>query len=392
MVEKLAGSSDVYFLGVDDTTLDLFESQYRIPNGMSYNSYLIRDEKIAVMDTVDHRATDMWLDHLEEALDGRAPDFLVVHHMEPDHSGSIRVFMEKYPETKIVVNPKSKVMLSQFLGDTYNDRQVVVNEGDTLKLGAHELTFVMAPMVHWPEVMVSFDTKDGILFSADAFGKFGAVGDRRYAEKSSWTDEARRYFLNIVGKYGMMVQKLLAKAGALDIRTICPLHGPVIKEDMAFYLGLYDTWSSYRPEEEGVFIPYASVHGNTKAAALKLAELVSARGVKAVPFDLTRGDAAEALADCYRYDKIVFASVTYDGGIFPAMQSLLYKLTLKNFQNRKVAFLENGSWAPQAACLMEKMLCGMKGISVCSHKVTIRSAMKEADVTAMNAMLDELLA
>lgn len=392
MVEKLAGSSDVYFLGVDDTTLDLFESQYRIPNGMSYNSYLIRDEKIAVMDTVDHRATDMWLDHLEEALDGRAPDFLVVHHMEPDHSGSIRVFMEKYPETKIVVNPKSKVMLSQFLGDTYNDRQVVVNEGDTLKLGAHELTFVMAPMVHWPEVMVSFDTKDGILFSADAFGKFGAVGDRRYAEKTSWTDEARRYFLNIVGKYGMMVQKLLAKAGALDIRTICPLHGPVIKKDMAFYLGLYDMWSSYRPEEEGVFIPYASVHGNTKAAALKLAELVSARGVKAVPFDLTRGDAAEALADCYRYDKIVFASVTYDGGIFPAMQSLLYKLTLKNFQNRKVAFLENGSWAPQAACLMEKMLCGMKGISFCSHKVTIRSAMKEADVTAMNAMLDELLA
>ena len=391
MVEKLAGSSDVYFLGVDDTTLDLFESQYRIPDGVSYNSYLIRDEKIAVMDTVDHRATDMWLDHLEEALDGRAPDFLVVHHMEPDHSGSIRVFMEKYPETKIVVNPKSKVMLSQFLGDTYNDRQVVVNEGDTLKLGAHELTFVMAPMVHWPEVMVSFDTKDGILFSADAFGKFGAVGGNRYADKTDWTDEARRYYLNIVGKYGMMVQKLLAKAGKLAIKTICPLHGPVINEDLSFYLGLYDTWSSYKPEEKGVFIPYASVHGNTKAAALKLAELVSARGVKAVPFDLTRGDAAEALADCYRYDKIVFASVTYDGGIFPAMQSLLYKLTLKNFQNRKVAFLENGSWAPQAAGIMEKMLCGMKNVTICSSKVTIRSAMKDADVAAMNAMLDELL-
>ncbi len=392
MVEKLAGSSDVYFLGADDTTLDLFESQYRIPDGMSYNSYLIRDEKIAVMDTVDHRATDIWMDHLEEALDGRAPDYLVVHHMEPDHSGSIGAFMEKYPETKIVVNPKSKVMLNQFLGDTYADRQIVVNEGGTLKLGEHELTFVMAPMVHWPEVMVSFDTKDGILFSADAFGKFGAIRDRRYADKADWTDEARRYFLNIVGKYGMMVQKLLAKAAALDIRTICPLHGPVIQDDLAFYLGKYDVWSSYRPEEEGVFIPYASVHGNTRAAALKLAELVSARGVKAVPFDLTRGDAAEALADCYRYDKIVFASVTYDGGIFPAMQSLLYKLTLKNFQSRKVAFLENGSWAPQAACLMEKMLCGMKNVTCCSHKVTIRSAMKEADVAAMNAMLDELLA
>ena len=392
MTEKLAGSSDIYLLGVDDTTIDLFESQYKVPQGVSYNSYLIRDEKIAVLDTADVRATDVWFDHLEEALDGKAPDYLIVHHMEPDHSGNIRNFMQKYPETKIVVNPKSKVMLKQFLGESYDDRQVVVNEGDTLDLGAHKLTFVMAPMVHWPEVMVSYDAKDKILFSADGFGKFGAVGENRYAVKETWTDEARRYYLNIVGKYGMMVQQLLKKAAKLDIQTICPLHGPVINKDLGYYLGKYDTWSSYKPEEEGVFIPYASVHGNTKAAALKLAELVTARGVKAVPFDLTRGDAAEAVADCYRYDKIIFVSVTYDGGIFPCMQTLLYKLSLKNFQNRKAALVENGSWAPQAARIMGEALSKMKGVSVCDKKVTIRSAMKEADVQAMNDMLDELLA
>ncbi|MGI5989542.1 MAG: FprA family A-type flavoprotein [Lachnospiraceae bacterium] len=392
MVEKLAGSSDIYLLGVDDTTLDLFESQYKVPQGVSYNSYLIRDEKIAVLDTADHRATDVWFDHLEEALDGKAPDYLIVHHMEPDHSGNIRTFMEKYPDTKIVVNPKIKVMLHQFIDVNYDDREVIVNEGDTLNLGSHSLTFYTAPMVHWPEVMVSYDAKDKVLFSADAFGKFGAVGDKRYAEPESWTDEARRYYLNIVGKYGMMAQMLLKKAAGLDIKTICPLHGPVINENLGYYLDKYNTWSSYRPEEEGVFIPYASVHGNTKAAALKLAELVEKRGVKAVPFDLTRGDAAEAVADCYRYDKIIFVSVTYDGGIFPCMETLLYKLSLKNFQNRKVALMENGSWAPQAARIMGEALSKMKNITICSNKVTIRSAMKEADVQAMNAMLDELLA
>ena len=381
-------TESVYYVGADDKTLDLFEGQYVIPEGISYNSYVIMDDKIAVMDTVDKRATDEWFQNLEEVLDGKEPDYLVVLHMEPDHAANIEHFLNKYKQAKVVSNPKTFNMIPQFFEHLdLEGRKVVVNEGDELSLGSHTLTFVMAPMVHWPEVMVAYEKKEKILFSADAFGKFGELD-----VEDEWDCEARRYYINIVGKYGAQVQALLKKAATLDIQKIFALHGPMLTENLGYYINKYDIWSSYRPEDEGILIAYASVYGHTKQAAEKLKEILEAKGAPKVAItDLARDDMAEAVEDAFRYDRLVLASVTYDGGIFPCMESFIAHLKSKNYQNRKVAFIENGSWAPIAAKKMRAELEGLKNLTFADTTVSIKSAMKDADIRQLETLADELL-
>ena len=377
-------SDSVKYIGCNDKNLDLFESQYPIPNGVSYNSYVILDEKIAVMDTADPRVTDEWLNNLECELAGRTPDYLVVSHMEPDHAGSIKAFLEKYSNATVVGNAKTFPMMAQFMDSSlFDNRKQVVAEGDKLSLGKHELSFVMAPMVHWPEVMVEYESTEKILFSADGFGKFGALD-----VDEPWIDEARRYYLNIVGKYGASVQGLLKKAANLDIQKICPLHGPVLTENLDYYIKLYDMWSSYKPEEEGVLVVCASIHGNTKSAALKLNEKLLQAGVKTQFMDITRESMSEAVARAFYYDKMVCCACTYDGGLFPPMQDFLHHLTAKAYQNRKVAFMENGTWAPQAAKCMKAILEPMKNLEFIEPIVSIKSTLG-ADG---EAKLEELVA
>lgn len=380
-------SDSIKYVGVDDTTIDLFESQYLVPNGVSYNSYVILDEKTAIMDTVDKRGTEGWLQNLAAVLGDRKPDYLVVSHMEPDHAGNIQRLMEQYPDMQVVSTAKAIAMMPQFFTNDFTGKTIAVKEGDTLELGTHTLHFVMAPMVHWPEVMVSYESSEKVLFSADGFGTFGAL-----AKDEEWIAEARRYFINIVGKYGAQVQALLKKAATLDIAMICPLHGPVLKENLGYYLEKYNTWSSYQPEDDGVVVACASIHGNTMAAGRKLAEILKEKGAKEVVFfDLSRSDMAEVVENAYRYDKLVAACPTYDASIFPVMEDFLYHLKIKNFQNRKVAIMENGSWAPMAGKLMREAFSSMKNITLCEKQVTIRSSMKEETVGAMEQMAEELL-
>ena len=380
-------SDSVVYIGVNDKTIDLFESQYKVPNGLSYNSYVILDEKVAVMDTVDKRATEQWMENLSQALNGRSVDYLVVSHLEPDHASNVQKLAELYPDMKIVGNAKIFSMLPQFFTMDLSDRSVVVKEGDTLSLGSHTLQFFMAPMVHWPEVMVEYEQSEKILFSADGFGKFGALD-----VEEDWTDEARRYFINIVGKYGTQVQNLLKKAATLDIQTICPLHGPVLKENLGYYIDKYLTWSSYEPEEEGVVIAYASIHGNTAKAAEKMVEILKEKGAKAVcSFDLARDDMAEAVAEAFRYDKLVLMSPTYDGALFPCMEDFLYHLKVKTYKKRTVGIVENGSWAPMAGKLMKAYLEAMKDVQICEPVVSIKSVMKEADEKNLEALAEALL-
>ncbi len=378
-------SEDIKYIGVNDHDVDLFEGQYEVPNGMSYNSYAIIDEKIAVMDSVDKGFGSEWLVNIEKALDGREPDYLVVHHMEPDHSANITTFAAKYPEAKIVSSAKAFAMMKSFFGTDYADRQVVVGEGSTLKLGRHTLTFLTAPMVHWPEVIVSYDSADKLLFSADGFGKFGALDI-----EEDWACEARRYYIGIVGKYGAQVQALLKKAAALDIQTICPLHGPVLKEDLGYYIGLYDSWSSYRPEEEGVTIAYTSVYGNTKAASELLAEKLEERGVKVAISDLARCDMAEAVEDAFRYSKLVLATTTYNGDIFPYMREFINHLTERGYKQRTIGFIENGSWAPMATKVMRGMLDGLKDITFTEANVKITSALDDRSKAEIEALAIEI--
>lgn len=386
-MQNITITDTIKYVGTDDRAIDLFESQYIVPNGVSYNSYVILDEKIAVMDGVDERAEEVWFQNLEKVLDGKMPDYLVVSHMEPDHAGNIQKFMEKYPQTQLVVNAKALSMLPQFFTLDMSARSVVVKEGDELSLGSHVLTFVMAPMVHWPEVMVSYEKTEKILFSADAFGKFGALD-----AEEDWACEARRYYFNIVGKYGMQVQALLKKASALDIRVICPLHGPILSENLDFYLGKYRTWSSYEPEDKGILIAYASIHGNTGKAAEKLAELLRAKGAeKVVVSDLAREDMAEVIEDAFRYDRMVLAAATYDAGVFPCMDSFLARLKSKNFQKRTVGLIENGSWAPMAGKVMKDSLSQMKEITVLEPVVTIKSTLNEASAEQLELLADALV-
>lgn len=380
---------DIKYIGVDDLDLDLFESQYIIPNGISYNSYLILDEKVAVMDTVDSRKYGEWRENLRVALGGRTPDYLIVHHMEPDHVGDIVELMDDYPEMMIVASARAVQMLPQFFeGIDFTPRTIAVKEGDTLSLGAHTLHFLMAPMVHWPEVMVSYDELSKVVFSADAFGKFGAL-----SHDEEWACEARRYYFNICGKYGVPVQALLKKLAALDVEVICPLHGPILTENLDYYIGLYDTWSKYEPETEGVFIAFASIHGGTAAAAEKLAEILRAKGAPKVSVaDLSRDDMAEAVEDAFRMSKLVVAASSYDSGVFPPMYDFLHHLQIKSFQKRRVAIVENGSWAPSAGRVMRAMLGEMKELEIVEPMVTIRSRMKSTDLPAMEALADALLA
>lgn len=378
-------TDSVKYVGADDMDLDLFESQYPIPYGVSYNSYVILDDKITIMDTVDKRATESWLENLKEVLQDREPSYLVISHMEPDHAANVGRLAQMYPKMQLVGNAKTFVMLDQFFAMDTTDRRVVVKEGDSLSLGSHTLHFAMAPMVHWPEVMVTYEDSEKILFSADGFGTFGAL-----SQNLPWIQEARRYYINIVGKYGPSVQALLKKAAGLDIQMICPLHGPVLKGDLAFYLDKYNTWSSYMPEDSGVLVAFASIHGNTKAVAEYIAHQLRDAGEKVVLFDLSREDVSYAVEMAYRLDRMVLASATYDGGLFPCMEDFLHHLAAKNFQNRKVALVENGSWAPMAGKKMKEILEGMKNITICETMVSIRSVMKEADKEKIAAMLKEL--
>ncbi len=380
-------TDSIKYIGVDDREIDLFESQYEVPNGVSYNSYVIMDESIAIMDTVDSCKVDSWLQNLEQELDGRKPEYLVCLHMEPDHAGSAQVIIEKYPEMKVVGNAKTFTMMNQFFTVDLSERKVIVKEGDTLSLGSHVLNFVMAPMVHCPEVMVAYDSTEKILFSADAFGKFGALDT-----EEDWACEARRYYFNIVGKYGAQVQALLKKAAALDIHMICPLHGPVLTENIGYYVDKYNTWSSYEPEDEGIFIAYASIHGNTKYAAEQFKKMIEDRSnVKVAIADLARDDMAEAVEDAFRYDRLVVAAASYDGGVFPCMEDFLHHLKAKNYQKRTIGIIENGSWAASAARTMKSIIDGMKNITLCENVVTIKSTMKEETVESMNMLIDELL-
>lgn len=379
-------SESIKYIGVDDRETDLFEGQHIIPNGVSYNSYIIFDEKIAVMDTVDKIATDKWVENLEKALNGKAPDYLIISHMEPDHASNVKLFAEKYPNARLVGNAKTFAYMPQFFNLNVDDRKVVVKEGDTLELGQHTLTFIMAPMVHWPEVMMAYDSKDKVLFSADGFGKFGALD-----ADEDWTCEARRYYFNIVGKYGAQVQALLKKTASLDIQTICPLHGPILNENLSYYIDKYDIWSSYRPEDKGVMIAYGSMHGNTKQAALELKALLEERGVQKVAVaDLTRDDMAEAIEDAFRYDRLVVACPTYDGALFPAVEDFLYHLKIKNYQSRRVALIENGTWAPMAGKKMKEYFEGMKSITLCDTVVTVKSTLNETSAEQLKALADEL--
>ena len=378
-------TNDILYIGVNDHQVDLFEGQYVVPNGMAYNSYVIVDEKIAVMDTVDQNFGDEWLANLEKVLEGRKPDYLVVQHMEPDHSANIDVFLTKYPDAIVVASAKAFVMMNQFFGTDYANRRIVVGEGDTLALGKHTLTFVTAPMVHWPEVIVTYDSYDKVLFSADGFGKFGALD---VAEE--WACEARRYYIGIVGKYGAQVQALLKKAATLDIQIIAPLHGPVLTENLGYYINLYDIWSSYRAEDEGVLIAYTSVYGNTKKAVQLLAEKLEAKGQKVTVADLARDDMAEAVEDAFRYSKLVLATTTYNGDVFPFMKEFINHLTERSYQNRTVAFMENGSWAPIAAKMMAKMLANSKNLTYCENVVKIFSALSDSSRAQIDALAEEL--
>ena len=379
-------TEDIRYIGVNDHDVDLFEGQYTVENGMSYNSYVILDEKVAVMDTVDAHFGVEWLQNLETELNGRRPDYLVVQHMEPDHSANIAVFMETYPEAQIVSSAKAFVMMQQFFGTDFPERKVVVGEGSTLKLGRHTLTFVTAPMVHWPEVIVTYDSTDKVLFSADGFGKFGALD-----VEEDWADEARRYYIGIVGKYGAQVQALLKKAAALDIAIICPLHGPVLNESLGYYLDKYNTWSSYAVEDEGVVIAYTSVYGHTKEAVEELAEKLNQRGCpNVVVADLARCDMAEVVADAFRYSKLVLATTTYNATIFLHMQSFIDHLTARNYQGRTVGMIENGAWAPMAAKVMKKMLETSKNLTYTDTTVTVKCAVNDASRAQIDALADEL--
>lgn len=381
-------SDKIKYIGVDDTTLDLFESQYAVPDGVSYNSYVILDDKTAIMDTVDKRGMKDWENNLLNALDGMNADYVIIQHMEPDHAGSLARLIELFPEITVVGNAKTFVMINQFFENINIKNFLTVKEGDTLNLGSHTLTFVMAPMVHWPEVMVTYESSEKVLFSADGFGKFGALS---LTENADWACEARRYYFNIVGKYGAPVQTLLKKASALDIKTICPLHGPVLSDNLGYYLDLYNTWSSYQPESKGVFIAYASIHGNTAYAAEQFAEMLRNKGVDNVVItDLSRCDIAEAVEDAFRYDRMVLAAASYDAGVFPIMQDFLHHLQAKAFQNRTVGLIENGSWAPTAAKTMRNILETMKNITIVEPVVTIKSVLKETDIPALEQLADAI--
>ena len=379
-------SESIKYIGVDDTTLDLFESQYIVPHGVSYNSYLILDEKIAVMDTVDARKTKEWFDNLDKELKERVPDYLIVSHLEPDHSANIQLFTEKYKEAKLVLSAKAKAMLPQFFNiEGLDERCIVVKEGEELDLGNHHLKFIMAPMVHWPEVMVEYETTEKVLFSADGFGKFGAL-----SHDEDWACEARRYYFNIVGKYGVPVQTLLKKASTLDIKMICPLHGPILKDNLGYYIDKYQIWSSYQSEDEGVLVASASIHGNTKEVALKVVDLLKEKGVKVAFTDLTRDDMAEAVEDAFRYSKMILAGATYDGGVFAPMEDFLHRLQHKGYQNKTVGLIENGSWAPLANKVMKEMLTPMKNVTICENTVTIKSTYKDENQEAINQLVEEI--
>lgn len=381
-------SDTVVYVGADDKDIDLFESQYIVKNGVSYNSYVILDDKITIMDTVDERKTDEWLANLDEVIGDKKVSYLVVSHMEPDHAANIQRLVEKYPEIQIIGNVKTFNMMKQFFDFDVDSRKVVVKEGDTVELGAHTLSFFMAPMVHWPEVMVTYEASEKILFSADGFGKFGTLDT-----DEDWTCEARRYYFNIVGKYGAQVQALLKKASALDIQTICPLHGPILKGNISDYVAKYQIWSSYEPEDDGVFIAYASIHGNTAKAAKKMKEILEAKGAKKIEImDLSRDDMAEAVENAFRYSKLIVAASTYDAGVFPCMEEFLLHLKAKNYQKRTVGVIENGTWAPAAAKCMKGILETMKNVTICENTVSIKSVMKDETVEAMKTLADEILA
>ena len=379
-------SKNIKYVGVNDYDIDLFEGQYVVPQGMAYNSYVIIDNEVAVFDSVDERFADEWIGNIHAVLDGRKPNYLVVQHMEPDHSGSIVRFVSEFPEAKIVSSAKAFVMMKNFFGTSFEDKQVVVAEGSTLELGEHKLHFVEAPMVHWPEVVMTYEETEKVLFSADAFGKFGALD-----ADEDWACEARRYYIGIVGKYGYPVQNVLKKASALDIKTICPLHGPVLKDNLSYYLGLYNTWSSYGVESDGVVIAYTSVYGHTKEAALELANLLESRGQKVAVNDLARCDMAEAVEDAFRYGKIVLATTTYNGEIFPFMREFIAHLVERNFQNKTVAFIENGSWAPMATSVMKKMLENSKNLTYTNATVRILSALNDDSRNQLKALAEELV-
>lgn len=389
-------TKDIKYVGVNDHDVDLFEGHYIVPEGMAYNSYVICDDKTAVMDSVDAHFTDEWLANIKNVMGGKEPDYLIVQHMEPDHSGSIKKFMDAFPSASVVSSQKAFTMMANFFeGECFEDRRVVVGEGVVLELGKHVLNFVAAPMVHWPEVIMTYDSTDKVLFSADGFGKFGAldVCGETGADDDDWACEARRYYFGIVGKYGAQTQAVLKKASGLDIQTICPLHGPILKEDLGYYLGLYDTWSSYGSESEGVVIAYTSVYGNTKKAVEQLAESLEKKGVPSVEVtDLARDDIAEAVEDAFRYDTVVFATTTFNNGIFPFMREFIESLTERNFQNKRVAFIENGSWAPQAAKIMKSMLEGCKDLTYAENDVKIVSALNDESRASLEALADELAA
>lgn len=380
-------SDSIKYIGADDTTLDLFESQYKVPNGMAYNSYIILDEKVAVMDTIDERKSEEWFNNLNAALNGRYVDYIVISHLEPDHAANIKALADKYPDAKLVLSAKAKAMLPQFFNiDNLDERCQVVAENDELSLGKHKLVFIMAPMVHWPEVMLEYETTEKVLFSADAFGKFGAL-----CTDEDWTCEARRYYFNIVGKYGAPVQTLLKKAAGLDIKTICPLHGPVLKDNLNYYIEKYLTWSSYEPEDDGILVACASIHGNTKAAALKMVDILKENGYEKVAFtDLTRDDMAEAVEDAFRYGRLIVAAASYDGGVFPPMEDFVNRLSHKAYQKRKVGIIENGSWAPTAARWLKTAFEGMKNITICPDIVTIKSTMNDNNIADMEKMAEEI--
>ncbi|MBE6176648.1 MAG: FprA family A-type flavoprotein [Rikenellaceae bacterium] len=381
-------TNTIKYIGVDDTDIDLFESQYLVPNGVSYNSYLILDEKVAVMDTVDLRKCDEWLDNLDKALEGRTPDYLVVQHLEPDHAGSVAKVLARYPKMQVVASDKAVKMMPQFFFDVDLEGRINgVKEGDTLALGSHTLHFAMAPMVHWPEVMVTYESSEKVLFSADGFGKFGALSCNE-----EWADEARRYYINICGKYGAPVQALLKKAAQLDIAIICPLHGPVLTENLGYYIGLYDTWSRYEPEEEGVVVAYASIHGNTAEVARTFADMLRAKSsMKVVVYDLSRSDMAKVIEDAYRYSRLVVAAASYDSDVFPPMHDFLYHLSIKGFSKRRIGIIENGSWAPTAGRAMRAIIDKFKDVTVVENVVTVMSRLKPSDMPALEALADKML-
>lgn len=380
-------TDSIEYIGVNDKTIDLFESQYVVPNGVSYNSYIIKDEKIVIMDTVDKRASEEWMKNLENSLKERKPDYLVISHLEPDHSANIQVIAETYPNMKIILSKKASEMMTQFFNKDYSERFIIVSEGETISIGNHTLQFFMAPMVHWPEVMVTYDQTDKVLFTADGFGKFGTLDT-----EEDWACEARRYYFNICGKYGMQVQALLKKAAQLDIKIICPLHGPILNENLEYYINKYDIWSSYRAEDDGVFVAYNSIHGNTRKAVQELEQILKSNGAKKVTVsDLAREDIAEAVEDAFRYDKMIIATPTYDAGLFPATELFLRDLAHKNYQNRKVGIIENGSWAPMAAKNVKDILSSMKDITICDKVVSIKTSMTEQNKEDIKELVKEIL-